>query len=67
MHPDPRQRYEELSEFLFDLRHPNRRFLEAAQAPLIERDPLMFWKCVSAALFIAVLVLLFLLSNGARF
>jgi serine/threonine protein phosphatase PrpC len=67
VHPDPRQRYEELSEFLFDLRHPNRRFLEAAQAPLIERDPLMFWKCVSAALFIAVLVLLFLLSNGARF
>jgi serine/threonine protein kinase len=67
VHLEPRQRYEELSEFLFDLRHPNRRFTEAAQAPLIERDPLLVWKGVSAALFIAVLVLLYLLGTGARF
>ena len=26
VHPDPRKRYEELSEFVFDLRHPNRGF-----------------------------------------
>ena len=65
VHPDPLQRYEELSEFLFDLRHPNRKFLEAGPAPLLERDPLLFWKALSALLAIAVIVLLFLLSQSA--
>jgi serine/threonine protein phosphatase PrpC len=63
VHSDRPQRYDELSEFLFDLRNPNRRFLEIAQVPLIERDPLMFWKCVSASLAIAVLLLIYLLSQ----
>ena len=52
LHPDPYYRYEELSEFIFDLRHPNKNFLKSSSAPLIERDPLLFWKCLSAALFI---------------
>ena len=30
MHPDPYKRYEELSEFVFELRHPNKSFLNAA-------------------------------------
>jgi serine/threonine protein phosphatase PrpC/ribosomal protein L39E len=64
VHPDPRQRYGELSEFLFDLRHPNRTFLEAERTPLLERNPLLFWKCASAALLGAVLVLIFLLSRS---
>jgi serine/threonine protein kinase len=64
VHWDRYQRYDELSEFVFDLRNPNRKFLDAAHAPLIERDPLVFWKCVSAGLAVAVLVLIFLLSRG---
>jgi serine/threonine protein phosphatase PrpC/ribosomal protein L39E len=55
VHRDPYQRYDELSEFVFDLRHPNKKFLEPAAKPLIERDPLLFWKCLSAILFVAVL------------
>ena len=51
VHPDPHQRYEELSEFIFDLRHPNKNFLKSSSAPLIERDPLLFWKGLSAVLF----------------
>jgi serine/threonine protein phosphatase PrpC len=63
VNPNPYQRYDELSEFLFDLRHPNRRFLEVAPVPLIERDPTRFWKSVSAVLFIIVLILAFLLTQ----
>lgn len=58
VHPDPRKRYEELSEFLFDLRHPNNAFLNNARTPLIERNPLMFWKSVSFILAVIVLLLL---------
>jgi serine/threonine protein kinase/serine/threonine protein phosphatase PrpC len=56
VHPDPYQRYEELSEFVFDLRHPNKKFVESAAKPLIERDPLLFWKCLSAILFVSLLI-----------
>ena len=64
VHPDPYQRYEELSEFVFDLRHPNKKFVESAAKPLIERDPLLFWKCLSAILFVALLITLALLQFG---
>jgi serine/threonine protein kinase/serine/threonine protein phosphatase PrpC len=63
VHPDPYQRYGELSEFMFDLRHPNKDYLEASPAPLMERDPLLFWKGLSAVLFVIVLILLFWLSS----
>ena len=46
VHPDPVKRYEELSEFLFDLRHPNEAFQRTA-VPLIGRNPLLFWKARS--------------------
>lgn len=55
VHPDPYHRYDELSEFVFDLRHPN-KFVESAAKPLIERDPLLLWKCLSAILFVSVLI-----------
>ena len=47
VHPDPHKRYEELSEFLFDLRHPNKEFLNKTRPPLLERDPLFFWKALA--------------------
>jgi len=40
----PTNRYEEISEFIHDLSHPNKAFTEATHAPLIERNPLAFWK-----------------------
>ena len=54
--PDPLARYEELSEFVFDLHHPNQAFLSKTRPPLIERHPVMFWKIVSLLLAIALLV-----------
>jgi serine/threonine protein phosphatase PrpC len=58
--PNPLKRYETLSEFVYDLRHPNRAFLSKNRPPLVERHPARFWKGVSAVLAVAVLVLLFL-------
>lgn len=61
VHPDPNKRYGELPEFIYDLRHPNEAFLRSASAPLIERNPLAFWKGLSFVLGCAVLALLALL------
>ncbi len=58
VHPDPEKRYEELSEFMFDLRHPNTEFLREGRPPLLERDPVVFWKSVSFILMTLVVVLL---------
>jgi serine/threonine protein phosphatase PrpC len=58
LHPDPYKRYEDLSEFVFELRHPNKAFLNKARPPLMERNPVLFWKGVSLALAIALVVLL---------
>lgn len=59
VHPNPYQRYAELSEFMFDLRHPNKDFLQTSPTPLIERDPLLFWKGLTAVLVLIILFLLF--------
>jgi serine/threonine protein kinase len=58
VHPDPAQRYESLSEFVFDLRHPNPRYLNSSAPPLIERNPLLFWKSASVILLVIIAVLL---------
>jgi len=55
--PDPYARHEELSEFVFDLHHPNKEFLNKTKPPLIERNPVIFWKSVSFVLMLAVIVL----------
>lgn len=58
VHPNPYKRYEELSEFLYDLRHPNKAFLNKTRAPLLERDPVLFWKGVSFILAVIIAMLL---------
>ncbi len=57
VHPNPARRYEELSEFVFDLRHPNPKYLNPA-VPLMERNPLLFWKCLCFVLACIVVLLL---------
>jgi serine/threonine protein phosphatase PrpC len=56
VHLDPYKRYDSLSEFTFDLRHPNANYV--ARAPLIERNPSLFWKCLSAVLACVIVILL---------
>jgi serine/threonine protein kinase len=61
---DPPRRYDEISEFLYDLRHPNARFLRQERAPLLERNPVRFWKGVSLVLFV---ILVYLIGASAGF
>jgi serine/threonine protein phosphatase PrpC len=63
-HPDPGKRYDELSEFMFDLRHPNKNFIDKPVQPLLQRNPLLFWKVATAILAAAVFVLLYRLQAG---
>ena len=58
LHPDPYKRYEELSEFMFDLRQANQAFLNKTAPPLMERNPVLFWKSISFILFVIILFLL---------
>ena len=58
VHPNPDKRYQELSEFIFDLRQPSKAFLSKARQPLIERNPVAFWKGVSAILLVIIVFLL---------
>jgi serine/threonine protein phosphatase PrpC len=60
VHPAPEKRYEALSEFVFDLRQPNMNYLNASPTPLIQRNPLLFWKGLC---FILACVVLFLLAR----
>jgi len=59
VHYDPLKRQEALSEFTHDLRHPRSGYDAARTLPMIERNPLLFWKTVAAVLAVATLLLLF--------
>ncbi len=59
---DPARRYEELSEFTYDLRHPNHALLHERTKSLLERNPLRFWQGLS---FVLGMMVLFLLSTHA--
>ncbi len=56
---DPLKRHEALSEFVHELRQPSREFLARTRVPWVERDPVRFWKRVSAILALVVAGLLF--------
>lgn len=58
VHPNPYKRYEELSEFIYDLRHPNKAFLNKIRPPLMESNPVLFWKGVSFILAVIIAILL---------
>jgi serine/threonine protein phosphatase PrpC len=58
VHPNPAKRCDSLSEFIFDLRNPNAKYLATSSTPLIERNPLLFWKGMTVALALLVIVLL---------
>ena len=60
VHPEPYNRYEELSEYIYDLRHPNANYMNNSSLPMIERNPLLFWKSLTFVL--AVIILLLLIS-----
>ncbi|MCI0654577.1 MAG: bifunctional protein-serine/threonine kinase/phosphatase [Methylococcaceae bacterium] len=61
---NPERRYEDLSEFVHDLGHPNPLFLNTPNLPLIQRNPLAFWQSLAALLAIGNLILIYLLTHS---
>jgi serine/threonine protein phosphatase PrpC len=55
---NPSKRYEEISEFIFDLSHPNKSLLSEERMPLLQRNPVIFWQGVSAGLLLIVIYLI---------
>lgn len=64
VHPDPMQRYGELSEFIHDLYHPNPAYTSPKPIPLIQRNPLRFWQISTAILLATVILLSLKLLSG---
>jgi hypothetical protein len=62
LHINPANRYEAISQFVFDLRKPNPAF--DAPLPLMERDPLRFWQFLSLSLFAVIVALLAYIHFG---
>ncbi|MBL1293387.1 MAG: bifunctional protein-serine/threonine kinase/phosphatase [Thiotrichales bacterium] len=60
---NPEQRYELLSEFIYDLSHPNKNLKSNSNAPLLENNPLLFWQ--GAVIFMALIniTLVYLLTK----
>ena len=60
----PDDRYQNFSEFVFDLDHPQEvEAFTRRGAPLLERNPLLFYKALSLTLLIVCAVLGFLLAH----
>ena len=55
------RRHGDVAEFVYELQHPNPRYLEHHQLPLLERDPLKTWKILSGILAVTQLICLVLL------
>ena len=59
---NPERRYDSFSEFQHDLSNPNPDFMKSS-APLIERNPIGFWKGIAVASLILNLILVVFLSK----
>lgn len=63
VHLDPEKRTDALSALIADLRKPNSALMHSQTKPLIEKNPILFWKSVSLLLFVFCLVLAFIASR----
>jgi len=61
VHTDPTRRYFELSEFTYDLAHPNKTLARPEPLPLLYRGSVEFWR--AAAILLAIALALSILSR----
>ena len=60
VHPNPEKRYGLLSEFLSDFSKPNQALLDRnSSQPLMERNPLAFWRVIALVQLLIILALLY--------
>lgn len=63
---NPVMRYNDVSEFIHDLKIPSATFVALNAAPLLERNPLLFWKLTSLSLAaLLVLTWIYIMSGGS--
>lgn len=55
----PERRHQEVSELVYELQHPNSKYLQSGFRPLAEKDPLLFWKLTTGVLLVSQLVTLY--------
>ncbi|TNJ48408.1 bifunctional protein-serine/threonine kinase/phosphatase [Phaeobacter sp. B1627] len=58
VHPIAANRYPAMSEFLADLKRPSAQWSRKTAGPLMERNPVAFWKALSAGLFVILMIVL---------
>ncbi|MCW8327439.1 bifunctional protein-serine/threonine kinase/phosphatase [Photobacterium sp. SDRW27] len=64
-HPSPDIRYQVISEFIHDLSTPNPKILrELKESPLIQRNPLRFWKVMVLVLVFVVCIETYIIALG---
>jgi serine/threonine protein kinase len=56
LHPQAHRRYSEVSELLWDLRHPNPDFKGLKPPPLVEKNPVLLWQLLAAALLVLLIL-----------
>lgn len=56
---DASKRYDDVWEFVYDLRHPNSEFMKEKSPAFVEKSSVTFWKSVSFVLSVVILFLLF--------
>ncbi|HIP81402.1 MAG TPA: bifunctional protein-serine/threonine kinase/phosphatase [Leucothrix mucor] len=60
VHPNPEKRYDLLSEFVTDFSKPNQLLLDRTTSqPLLERNPLAFWRGLVLLQFLVIIGLLY--------
>jgi len=57
--PLPESRHQAMSEFVFDLQTPNRKYQHKNFQPLLEKNPMRFWQLVAALEAIGIGLLLY--------
>lgn len=62
--PNPCSRYELISEFIHDITKPNDDFMKDRPIPIIEKNPIAFWRGLSIALILLNVFLLFILTSA---
>jgi serine/threonine protein phosphatase PrpC/predicted Ser/Thr protein kinase len=58
----PLKRYSEVSEFIYDMRVPNKTFTAKEQLPLMESNPLAFWRGLSLILVLIIILQIIFLN-----
>ncbi|MBT4488944.1 MAG: bifunctional protein-serine/threonine kinase/phosphatase [Rhodospirillaceae bacterium] len=61
-HRDPAKRYDALSAFIYDLGRPNSNLEKAEFQPLMERNPVAFWKWLALGSLLINLALLYAMN-----